>query len=139
MDMWVQQRLEKNLELVELVMRNGLAAAGTFFKKVMGRKTLKWWKCSGDTVGTLWRHSGDTVATQWRHSGDAVATQWGHIRCIQRLTLEYEKLGTTVRTVEEEWKAFKDTFVGIAELCGRTSGKGDHYQEGKIKCGGQKT
>ena len=68
----------------------------------MGRKTIKWWKCSGDTV----------VAYK------------------ERLTLDYEKLGTTVGTVEEEWKTFKDAFVGVAEeLCGRTSGKGDHHQE----------
>ena len=40
------------------------------------------------------------------------------------MTLDYEKLGTTVGTVEEEWKAFKGAFVDVAEeLCGRTSGK----------------
>ena len=32
--------------------------------------------------------------------------------------------------MDEEWKAFKDAFVGVAEeLCGRTSGKGGHHQE----------
>ena len=26
-------------------------------EKVVGRKTIKWWKCSRDTVGTQWGHS----------------------------------------------------------------------------------
>ena len=47
---------------------------------VEGRKTMKWSKCSGDTVGTQWRHSGDTVGTQWGHSGDTVWTQPFHTK-----------------------------------------------------------
>ena len=43
----------------------------------------------------------------------------------ERLTLNYDKFGTTIGTVEEEFKAFKDAFVDVAEeICGRTSGKG---------------
>ena len=50
----------------------------------------------------------------------------------ERLTLDYEKLGTSLGTVKKEWKTFKDAFVSVAEdLCGRTSGKGinrlQHY------------
>ena len=73
------------------------------------------------------------MGTQWGHSGDtAVAYN-------DRLTLDYDKLGTPLGTVEEESKTFKDAFVDVAEeLCGRTSGKGDHCQEGKTKLGGQK-
>ena len=70
-------------------------------------------------VEMQWGHNGDTVGTEWGHSGDtAVANkEW--------LTLDYEKLGTTVGVVDEEWKSFKDALVGVAEeLCGRTSGKG---------------
>ncbi|KAI0215635.1 hypothetical protein LSAT2_032303 [Lamellibrachia satsuma] len=161
-------RNRESRELVELVMRNGLAVAGTFFKKqenhkisyrngqhkteldllvvrrqqmwrvkdckiiagehvvsqhkplvfvvcmqkrredkVVGQKTIRWWKCSGDT---------------------AVAYK-------ERLTLDYEKL----RTVEEELKAFKDAFVDIAEeLCGRMSGKRGSSARRKPKRGGQK-
>ena len=41
--------------------------------------------------------------------------------------------------MEEEWKAFKDAFIGVAmEPCGRTSRKGGHHQEGKTKLGRQK-
>ena len=73
---------------------------------------------------TQWGHSGDTVGTQWGHNGDTA------VACKERLTLDDEKLGTTIGTVEEELKAFKDAPVGVAEeLCGRTSGKGDHHQE----------
>ena len=80
-------------------------------EKVVGRKTIKWWKCSEDT---------------------AVAYK-------ERLTLDYEKLGTSIGTVEEEWKAFIDAFVGVAEeLCGRMSGKGDRHLERKNKLGGRK-
>ena len=66
--------------------------------------------------------------------------QCKHNCCIQReVDIRLEKLGTTVGTVEEEWKAFKDAFVGVAEeLCGRTSGRGDHHQKGKTKLGGRK-
>ena len=64
--------------------------------KVGGQKTIKWWKCSGDTAVTY----------------------------KERLTLDYGKLGTSTGTVEEEWKTFKDAFVGAAE-CGIMSGKGD--------------
>ena len=43
----------------------------------------------------------------------------------ERLTLDYEKLGSTLGTVEEEWKAFKDAFIGVAEeLCRKTPGRG---------------
>ena len=49
------------------------------------------------------------VGMQWGHSGDTV------IACKERMTLEYEKLGISTKTVEEEWKSFEDAFVGIAE------------------------
>ena len=63
----------------------------------MGRKTIRWWKCIEDT---------------------AIAYK-------ERLTLDYEKLETSIVTVEEEWKTFKDAFVGVTEeLYGRTSGRG---------------
>ena len=63
----------------------------------MGRKIINWWKCSGDT---------------------AVAYK-------ERLTLDYEKLGTSPGTVEEGCKYFKDAVVGVAEeQCGRTPVKG---------------
>ena len=55
-------------------------------EKVVGQKNIKWWKCSGDTVGTQWGHSGDT----------AIAYK-------ERLRLDNEKFGTTIGTVEEEW------------------------------------
>ena len=75
-------------------------------EKAVGRNTIKWWKCSGDT---------------------AVAYK-------ERLTLDYEKLRTSIGTVEEEWKAFKDAFVGVAEeLCGITSGKENRHQERKTQ------
>ena len=55
---------------------------------------MKWWKCNGDT----------TVAYK------------------DRLTLDFKKFGTSIGRVEEEWKTFRDAFVGVAEeLCGRTS------------------
>ena len=55
-------------------------------------------------MGTQWGHSGDTVGTEWGHSEDTVGTQWGHSRCIQRdrVTLDYEKLGTSTVRVKEE-------------------------------------
>ena len=42
-----------------------------------------------------------------------------------RVKIKYEELDTEVEAVEEEWKKYKDAFVGVAEeMCGRTSGKG---------------
>ena len=70
----------------------------------MGRKTIKWWKCRGKT----------TVAYK------------------ERLTLGNEKLRTSIATVEEERKSFKDAFVRVAEeICVSTSGKGILFKEEK--------
>ena len=63
----------------------------------MGRKTIKWLKCRRKT----------TVAYK------------------ERLTLGYEKLKTSIGTVEEERKSFKDAFVRVAEeMCVSTSVRG---------------
>ena len=41
------------------------------------------------------------------------------------MTVKYEELSEEVGGLEEEWKKYKEAFVGAAEeLCGRTSGKG---------------
>ena len=65
--------------------------------KIVSRKTIKWWKCR------------DEVATAYR----------------QRVEEKYEELGEEVDNVEEEWKTYKDAFVGNAEeLCGRSTGMG---------------
>ena len=65
--------------------------------KIVGRKTLKWWKCR------------DGVATEYR----------------QRVKEKYEELGEEADNVEEEWKKYQDAFVGNAEeLCGRSTGMG---------------
>ena len=41
------------------------------------------------------------------------------------VTVKYEGLSVEVGGLEEEWKKYKETFVGVAEeLCGRTSRKG---------------
>ena len=65
--------------------------------KIVGRKTIKWWTCR------------DGVATEYR----------------QRVKEKYEELGEEVDKVEEEWKKYKDAFVGNAEeLCGRSTGMG---------------
>ena len=38
---------------------------------------------------------------------------------------KYKELKREVGEVEEEWKSYKDAFIGVTEeLCGRTSGKG---------------
>ena len=59
--------------------------------KIVGRKTIKWWKCR------------DGVATAYRQTVEG----------------KYEELGEEVDNVEEEWKKYKDAFVGNAEeLCG---------------------
>ena len=43
----------------------------------------------------------------------------------ERVTVMYEELNEEVGGLEEEWKEYKEAFVGAAEeLCGRTSGKG---------------
>ncbi len=43
----------------------------------------------------------------------------------ERVKIKYDELETEVEAVEEEWKKYKDSFVGVAEeMCGRTSGKG---------------
>ena len=39
--------------------------------------------------------------------------------------MKYEELGEEVDDIEEEWKKYKDAFVGYAEeLCGRSTGMG---------------
>ena len=43
----------------------------------------------------------------------------------ERVKVEYEELGEEVDDVEEEWKKYKDAFVGNAKgLCGRSAGMG---------------
>ena len=65
--------------------------------KTVGRRTIKWWRCKGD------------VAVEYK----------------ERVTVKYEELNEKVGGLEEEWKKYKEPFVGSAEeLCGRTSGKG---------------
>ena len=54
--------------------------------KTVGRKTIKWWKCI------------DGVATEYR----------------DRVKVKYEELGEEVDDVDEEWKKYKDAFVGNA-------------------------
>ena len=73
--------------------------------KTVGRRTIKWWRCKDD------------VAVEYK----------------ERVTVKYEELSEEVGGLEEEWKRYKEAFVGAAEeLCGRTSGKG-----GNVKDGGQ--
>ena len=68
---------------------------------MQGRKTIKWWKCTGLMID----------------------------KYKERLKIKYEELDTEVETVEEEWKKYKDSFVGVAEeMCGRTSGKGGRLE-----------
>ena len=65
--------------------------------KIVGRKTIKWWKCI------------DGVAIEYR----------------ERVKVKYEELGEEVDDIEEEWKKYEDAFVGNAEeLCGRSTGMG---------------
>ena len=65
--------------------------------KTVGRRTVKWWRCKDD------------VAVEYK----------------ERMTVQYEELSEEVGGLEEEWKKYKEAFVGAAdELCGRTSGKG---------------
>ena len=65
--------------------------------KTVGRKTIKWWKCI------------DGVAIEYR----------------DRVKVKYEELGEDVDDVEEEWKKYKDAFVGdTEELCGRSTDMG---------------
>ena len=65
--------------------------------KIVGRKTIKWLKCI------------DGVAVEYR----------------ERVKVKYEELGEEVDDVGEEWKKYKDTFVGNAEeLCRRSTGTG---------------
>ena len=55
----------------------------------MGRKTIKWWKYSGDT---------------------AIAYKG-------KLVLDYDKLGTTIGREEEEWKVFKLLLLAKQRSC----------------------
>ena len=64
--------------------------------KIVGRTTIKWWRCR------------DGVAREYR----------------QRVKEKYEELVEEVDNVEEEWKKYKDAFVGNAELCGISTGMG---------------
>ena len=65
---------------------------------MQGRKTIKCWKC---TEGMIDEYK-------------------------ERVKMKYEELDTEVEAVEEEWKKYKDSFVGVAEeMCGRTSGKAE--------------
>ena len=77
--------------------------------KILGRKTIKWWKCI------------DGVAIEYR----------------ERMKVKYEELGEEVGDVEEEWKKYKDAFVGNAdEPCGRSTGMGEKART-IIRNGGQ--
>ena len=67
--MWRVRNCKQHKPLVVVVVRMQKRRE----EKVLGQKTIKWWKCSVDT---------------------AVAYK-------ERLTLDYEKLGTKVGTVEE--------------------------------------
>ena len=73
--------------------------------KIVGRRTIKWWKCI------------DGVAIEYR----------------ERVKVKYEERGDVVDDVDEEWKKYKDAFVGNAEeLCGRSTcmgGKARKNQE----------
>ena len=65
--------------------------------RTQGRKTIKWWKC---TEGMIDEYK-------------------------ERVNIKYEELDLEVEAVEEEWKKYKNSFVGVAEeMSGRTSGKG---------------
>ena len=139
-------------ELVELVMRNGLAEAGTFFKKQENPKISYrsgQHKTELDLLVVrrqqMWRVkeckiiAGEHVATQHKPLVFAVRKQkreekvvgqktikwwkWGHSRCIQR---EVE-----IR-LREPWNN------GTKSGRRRVMEKGDHRQEGKSKFGGQK-
>ncbi len=63
---------------------------------MQGRKTIKWWKCTGGMIDEY----------------------------KERMKMKYEELDTEVDTVEEEWKKYKEYVVGVAEeIYGKTSGK----------------
>ena len=55
--------------------------------KIVGRKTIKWWKCK------------DGIAIEYR----------------ERVKVKYEELREEVDGVEEEWKQYRDAFVGNVE------------------------
>ena len=56
----------------------------------------------------------------------------------ERVRRKYEELDAERGSVEDEWRPYKDAFVGVAEeLCGRTSGKEVH-REAETKDGGRK-
>ena len=76
--------------------------------KIVGRKTIKWWKCI------------DAVAIEYR----------------ERVKVKYEELVEEVNDVEEEWKKYKDAYFGNAEeLCGRSNSMGGKAR--KKSSGGQ--
>ena len=65
--------------------------------KIQGRKVIKWWKCKGQLLFDY----------------------------ADRVRDEFMRLNEVVGDLEDEWKKFKNAFVGTAEdLCGRSSGKG---------------
>ena len=69
--------------------------------KIVGRKTINWWKCI------------DGVVIEHRQRVKVNMKSWGG-----------------VDDVEEEWKKYKDAFVGNAEgLCGRSAGMGGKPME----------
>ena len=59
--------------------------------------------------------------------------QWGTtVAYKESLTLDYQRLGSSIVTVEKEWKTIKDAIVGIAdELCGKTSVKQNNTLDGR--------
>ena len=50
---------------------------------------------------------------------------YGRVYNRERVRRKYEELDAGKGTVEDEWRQYKDAFIGVAEeLCGRTSRKG---------------
>ena len=151
-------RNREGKQLVELLVRNGLAVAGSFFQKrdnhkityrsgghktqldllvVRGSQLMRVKDCkaiAGEYVATQHkllvfvvrmgkraetRTRGQKVIRWWKCKGD-LATCYR-----ERVEDKYKDLSVEVGDVEEEWKKFKDAFVGTAEqICGRTTGKG---------------
>ena len=64
--------------------------------KSRGRKIIRWGECRGNVV----------------------------IEYRERMRARYEQLSEGAEGLEEEWKKYREVFIGIAEvLCGRMSGK----------------
>ena len=143
-------------DLVEMVVRNGMVVAGSFFQKrdshkvtyrngnhkteldllVVRRQQLFRIKdckaIAGEYVTTQHKPVVFIVRMQntrkSRIQGRKMIKCWKCTYMIdeykERVKIKYEELDTEVEAVEEEWKKYKHSFVGVAEeMCGRTSGK----------------